>query len=142
VQQSLDSLALPLPAKEVASLETWKGKQSYVLGALGLAVPATAEITYKYEGTYMRGDKVVAVVSFEGPLQAAFTSKPKKGAKPPTLTGKVDGKIEVSADTGVIQFATEKVRAELALEADGKPLKAIGILNVQLLRNPVLPKKK
>ncbi|HEV3437805.1 MAG TPA: hypothetical protein VG122_10625, partial [Gemmata sp.] len=142
VQQSLDSLALPLPEKEIASLETWKGKQTYVLGALGLAVPATAEITYKYEGTYMRGDKPVAVISFEGPLQAAFTSKPKKGAKPPTLTGKVDGKIEVSADTGVIQFATEKVRAELALEADGKPLKAIGILNVQLLRNPVLPKKK
>jgi hypothetical protein len=142
VQQSLDSLAVPLPPKEVAPLETWKGKQSYVLGALGLAVPATAEITYKYEGLYVRNDKTVAVISFEGPLKADFTTKPKKGAKEPTLTGKVDGKIEMFTDTGLISVATEKVKAELDLEIDGKPAKAIGVLNVQLRRNPPGVKKK
>lgn len=143
VQQSLDSLALPLPLKEVVSLDTWKGNQTYVLGALGFAVPAKGEITCKYEGVYMRDNKPVAVITFEGPLQADFTpTKSKKGAKPPTLTGKVDGKIEVAADTGVILFATEKIRAEVSTEAkDGKPLKAIGTLNVQLRRNPVVPKK-
>jgi hypothetical protein len=141
VQQSLDSLALPLPAKEIAPLETWKGKQSYILGALGLAIPATAEVTYKYEGMYTRDNRTLAVISFEGPLQGDF-EKPKKGGKEPTLTGKVDGKIELFADTGLVQFGTERIRAEVAMESDGKPLKLIGSLSVTERRNPVLPKKK
>jgi hypothetical protein len=141
-QQSLDSLALPIPLKEIACSYSWQGKQTYVLGALGIAVPAKSEITYKYEGFYKRGDKSIAVVAFEGPLEADFTAKSKKGAKPPTLTGKVDGRIELSAETGVIEFATEKIRAEVSTEIrDGKPMKAIGTLNVNLRRNPVMPKK-
>jgi hypothetical protein len=143
VQMSLDSLALPLPAKEMTPLDTWKGKQSYSLGALGIVVPAKANVTYKYEGVFTRDDKTFAIFTFEGQLEGDFPDKPKKGAKPPTLTGKVDGKIEVSAETGVIQFATEKIRAEVATETrDGKPLKAIGTLNVSLRRNPPTPKKK
>ncbi len=143
VQLSLDSLSLPLPAKQLAALEMWKGKQTYGLGALGFVVPAKAEVTYKYEGMYKRDDKSFAVISFEGPLQSDFSAKSKKGTKPPTLTGKVDGKIEVATDTGLIQFATEKVRAEVSTEyRDGKPLKAIGTLNVTLRRNPPVPTKK
>jgi S1-C subfamily serine protease len=142
VQQSLDSLALPLPPKEVEALATWKGKQSYTLGALGLAVPAKAEITYKYEGTYTRDNQTVAVVSFEGPLEREVTKKPKKGVKEPTMHGKVEGKIEIFADTGLIYYATERVKAELDLEFDDKPAKAIGILNVSLRRVPPAPPKK
>jgi hypothetical protein len=141
VQQSLDSLALPLPPKEVEALATWKGKQSYTLGALGLAVPASSEITYKYEGTYTRDDKTVAVVSFEGQLEPAFTKKAKKGVKEPTMHGTVTGKIEIFADTGLISYATERVKAELDMDFDGKPGKAIGILNVQLRRLAPPPKK-
>ena len=142
VQLSLDSLTLPLPLKQVSSVDTWKGKQSYALGALGFVVPAKAEVTYKYEGVYTRNDKLLAVITFVGSLEGDFTTKSKKGTKPPTLTGKVDGKIEVSTDTGVIQFATERIRAEVATETrDGKPLKAVGSLNVTLRRNPVVAKK-
>lgn len=144
VQQSLDSLAAPLPPAEVKPMDTWKGKQAYVLGALGLSLPATADITYRYEGTYTMDKQTVAVISFEGKLEGDF-EKPKKatkGAKEPTLAGKVDGRIEVLADTGVMQFATEKIRAEVSMEDDGKPLKLIGSLNVTVRRNPPMPKKK
>ena len=142
VQMSMDSLALPMPLKEVSSKDTWKAKQSYVLGALGFVVPAKADITYKYEGVYQRGDKLMAIITFEGQLEGDFP-KSKKGGKPPTLTGKVDGKLTVFADTGAIQSGTEKIRAEVATESrDGKPLKAIGTLNVSLLRNPPTAPKK
>jgi hypothetical protein len=134
VGQSMESLSLPLPLKEVASQETWKGNQTYVLGALGYAVPAKAEVTYKYEGTYMRDNKPMAVITFEGPLEGAFP-KSQKGRKPPTLIGKVDGKITVAADTGVVQSASEKIRAEASTESGGKPIKVIGTLNVTLTRS-------
>jgi S1-C subfamily serine protease len=143
-QQSIDSLSVPLPGKEVSPMDTWKGNQTYMLGALGYMVPVKAELTYKFEGFFMRDDKPVAVITFEGPIQSDFSSKPKKGTKPPTVTGKVDGKIEVSTDTGLIQYGTEKIRAELATETrDDKPVKASGTLNVTLRRNPpAAPKKK
>jgi S1-C subfamily serine protease len=141
VLQSLDSLAPPLPLKEVAPLETWKGKQDYLLGVLNYMIPAKAEVTYRYEGTYMRDKQAVAVVSFEGALEPDF-DKPKKGAKEQTLTGKVEGKIELFADTGVMQFATEKIRAEVAMESEGKTIKLIGTLNVNVRRNPPAPPKK
>lgn len=142
VQQSLDSLAVPLPSKEVEPMATWTAKQSYELGALGLVVPATAEVTYRYEGVFTRNGQTIAVISFQGPLQPVLTSKPKKGAKPPKLSGRVEGKLEVFVDTGLVFFANERVRADLDLDFDGKPAKAIGVLNVTMLRNPTVPKKK
>jgi hypothetical protein len=66
--------------------------------------------------------------------------KPKKGAREPTLTGQVDGKLEIFTDTGLIFYASEKVRAEPELEFDGKQAKAIGALNVTVFRNPNLKK--
>jgi hypothetical protein len=168
IQQSLDSLALPLPAKELEPQATWKGKQSYEVGALGYAVTATAIVTYKYEGVYVAPDgRTVAVITFTGSLQRAAPSAPpappappkppnppKKGGRPtpptpptppardPNLRGQVEGKIELFSDTGVFISGNEKVRAELDLEFDGKPAKAIGVLNVQATRLGAPPMKK
>jgi S1-C subfamily serine protease len=146
IQQSLDSLAFPFPPKEVEALATWKGRQSYELGALGLTVPTTAEVTYKYEGTFVAPNgKTAAVLTFQGPLKRVATPRPTKGpakAKEPTLTGTVSGKIEYFPDTGVIVKASEQVRAELDLEFDGKPAKMIGVLNVNLTRLGAPPMKK
>ena len=134
-QQSFDSIAIPLPMKETPSQTTWSGKQTFILGALGKAVAANADITYKYEGLLTRNDKQVAIVSFAGTLKPF-------SARTGQLTGKVDGKIELAVDTGLVVFATENVKAELDLDFDGRPAKAIGTLNVQVRRNPVLVKKK
>jgi hypothetical protein len=144
MQQSFDSLAIPFPLKEVESQTTWKGKQTYELGALGYAVMATAEVTYTYEGTFVAPNgKTVAIVTFKGPLQREATPKPKKGAKKePTLNGQVEGKLELFPDTGVVVTANERVRAELDLEFDGKPAKAIGVLSVQMTRLAAPPKKQ
>jgi hypothetical protein len=143
VEMSLDSLAFPIPAKEVAARDTWKGQQTYALGTLGLAVQAKAEVTYRYEGTYMRGDKPMAVVTFEGQLVSNAPKAARRGAKAPNLTGTVEGKITIAADTGVIQSANEKIRAEIAAETkEGKPVKAIGTLNVSLTRVLPAPPKK
>jgi S1-C subfamily serine protease len=143
VQQSLDSLAMPFPLKAIEAQATWTGKQTYELGALGLAVPATAEVTYTYEGTFVAPNgKTTAVVTFKGPLQRVLTGKVKKGAKEPTLRGQVEGKLELRPDTGLIIRANEQVRAELDLEFDGKPAKALGVLSVQLIRLAAPPPKK
>jgi hypothetical protein len=143
IQQSFDSLAVPFPPKEVEAQATWKGKQAYELGALGWAVPATAEVTYKYEGTFTAPNgRAVAIVTFQGPLDRAAVKKPpKKGAKEPTLRGQVDGKIELFADTGVLITANERIQAELSMEFDGRPAKAIGGLNVRVTRLAGPPKK-
>jgi S1-C subfamily serine protease len=147
VSQSLDSLALPLPGKETEAMGTWTGKQSYELGAFGYGVLANAEVTYKYEGSYVAPNgQTIAVVTFKGPLQRAPSKnpKPKKGPKPkePTLTGQVEGKLELFADTGVLFSANERARAELDLDFDGKPAKAISVLNVQATRLAATPPKK
>jgi hypothetical protein len=81
-------------------------------------------------------------VTFEGQL-VSNAAKLKRGTKPPNLTGTVEGKITIAADTGVIQSANEKIRAEIAAETkEGKPVKAIGTLNVSLTRVLPAPPKK
>ena len=150
LQQSLDSLAVPLPLKELAPQATWKGKQSFMLGALGLAVPTSADVTYTYEGFFSRDNKQFAVITFDGDLKSARVAPPAKkvrGKAPPPkpepkVQGKVEGKVEIAMDTGLMSYATEKVKAELDLTGDEKPSKAIGTLNVTLLRNPPIPAKK
>ncbi len=154
VQQSLDSLAVPLPATQLSPHGTWKGKQSFMLGALGLAVPTSADVTYTYEGAFARDNKQFAVITFEGDLKSAAPPPPpppkKRGkvtpkppAKPePKVQGKVEGKVEISMDTGLISYATEKVKAELDLTGDDKPSKAIGTLNVTVRRMPPPAAKK
>jgi hypothetical protein len=148
VQQSLDSLAFPFPASEVEAQATWKGRQSYELGALGFVVPARAEVTYKYEGTFVAPNgKTIAVITFKGPLQRVVQPR-KKGpkaprpVKEPKLSGQVDGKIEIFAERGVLLSANERIRAELDLDFDGKPAKAIGVLSVQATRLGAPPPKK
>lgn len=146
VTQSMDSLALPLPPKEVEPGATWKGKQNYELGALNNSFLAKSEVTYKYEGTFERNGRTLAVITFTGPLERVPVKKPKpkKGVKdkePPPLSGQVEGKIEIFVDTGLIYYASEKVRAELELEFDGKQAKAVGVLNVTVIRN-LAPTKK
>jgi hypothetical protein len=144
IQQSLDSLAIPLPLKEIEAQGTWKGKQTYDLGGVEFTVLATAEITYKYEGSFVAPNgRTVAVISFRGPLAREAAPKPKKGPKrkEPTLSGEVEGTISIFPETGVFASANQRVRAELDLEFDGKPAKAIGVLSVQATRvGP--PKKK
>jgi S1-C subfamily serine protease len=145
LQQSLDSLAIPLPLKEVEARATWKGKQTYELGALGYAVLASADLTYTYEGSYVAPNgKTVSVITFRGPLKREAPPKPKKGPKrkEPTLHGEVEGKIELFPETGVFVYANQRVRAELDMEFDGKPAKAIGVLSVSATRLAAPPPKK
>ncbi len=102
---------------------------------MGKGVIANADINYKYEGLMTRGDKQVAVVTFVGTLKPF-------SARSGQLHGKVDGKLELALETGQVLAATENVKAELDLEFDGKPAKAIGTLTVRVTRNPPPPKKK
>jgi S1-C subfamily serine protease len=143
MQQSLDTLAFPFPEKEIEAQGTWKGKQSFDLGALGYSVPTSANITYKLEGLFVAPNgKTVAVITFSGTLQRDSVAKPKKGMKEAKLSGYVEGKIELLPETGVLITGTEKVRAELDMEFDGKSAKAIGVLDVRVTRlGPPPPKK-
>lgn len=140
--ESLTALSLPLPAKKLKPLDTWTGKNTYSVGALGWAVPAVANITYRYEGTVTRGGRTLAVLSLEGTLEAVSAKKPGKPdpkAKVPKVHGKVSGALDVDVETGVMGGAFQRVRAEVDTEMDGKSLKAIGDLVVSFNRLP--PKK-
>jgi hypothetical protein len=134
-QQSFDSLAIPLPMKETQPQTKWSGKQTFILGALSKTVAANADIDYTFEGLQTHGTKQIAVVTFEGKLKPyAPRSRP--------INGKVEGRVEIAVDTGAVVFATENVKAELNLEVEGRPLKAIGSFTVAVVRNPAIPKKK
>jgi hypothetical protein len=132
-RQSLDSLSIPLPANELKPLATWKGTQSFMMGASRWVEEAEAEVTYTYQGLVSQNGKQFAVITFEGNLQGPDDNESKKSK----AIGRAEGRVEVALDTGLVHFGSQTVRGEFDMSESGdSPVKGFGTLNVTLRRNP------
>jgi hypothetical protein len=137
-RQSLDSLSVPLPPNEIKPLDRWTAKQTFMVGAVRWIEEAEADLTYTYHGIATRDNKQFALISFEGDLQRSVDEDQKKNK----AMGRAEGRVEISLETGLVNFATQNIRAELDMtESPDTPAKGVGTLNVLMRRNPRQSKK-
>jgi hypothetical protein len=127
ILQSLEVLSVPLPGGNVKPLDTWKAKRNLLIGSLGMEVPATVELTYRYQGTQMRDGKPVAVIGLGG------TVKGRQGDGL-NVGGSVSGQATVLLETGQVLTSATTIKADLDITSRRRSLKAMGTLSVDLKR--------
>jgi S1-C subfamily serine protease len=135
VLQSLEALCVPLPEKKVEALETWKAQRNFMIGSGIIAVPAQADIVYKYLGVQRRDGRDVAVIAIEGKVKGRRGDGLNAG-------GTVSGTAYVSTETGEVVQANATVRADVDVVLARQPAKAMGTLSVSITRPAAPPTKK
>ena len=132
ILQSLEVLSIPMPAKKVEALDTWKAQQTFMIGSAILSVPVQADVTYKYMGVQTRDGKEGALIRIEGRL---------RGRKGDGLDvgGSMHGTAIVSLETGQVISADATVKADLDLTFQRKQAKAIATLAVSIKRPAPAP---
>jgi hypothetical protein len=127
VLQSLELLSVPLPGVEIEPLRRWQGERRVLIGPLGLAVPALADVRYQYLGQRVNKGRTEAVIGINGALRNV-------AAKGPDVTGQGSGTAVVDVASGQIVSATLTLQVDLDLVFEGQSAKANGTLTVQLKR--------
>jgi hypothetical protein len=132
ILQSVEVLSIPLPAKKLEPLETWKAQQTFQIGSAIISVPVQANITYKYMGVQVRDGKEGALIRMEGRV---------KGRKGDGLDvgGSLNGTAFLSADTGQVISADATVKADFDLTFRRQQAKAIATLAVSIKRPAPAP---
>jgi S1-C subfamily serine protease len=132
--QSLEVLSVPLPG-QLKPLQSWKARRHLLLGSLGYAVPAVADMEYTYLGVQKRAGRDVAVINLGG------TVKGTRGAEQ-SVGGRVTGTAVVDVQTGLTVSSSANVSADMDLKTRNGLWKANGTLAVQVNRAPAVLKKK
>ncbi len=127
VLQSLELLCVPLPAKQLAALETWKAQRNVTIGSGTVAVPTQAEIEYKYLGLRNQDGKGIAVLALEGRVKGRQAGGSNVG-------GSLQGTALVSLETGEVLQANATVKADMDIVLEKRPAKATGTFIVSLRR--------
>ncbi len=127
VVQSLEVLWVPLPGTTAEPLFSWPGQRRVLVGPLGLAVAAEADMTYKYLGQRAVKGRTEAVLAIRGALRGHRTEGPD-------VRGKGTGSAIVDVATGQIVAANLTLLVDLDLVFEGRQTKANGTLAVQLKR--------
>jgi hypothetical protein len=104
VLQSLEVLSVPLPGNEVKPGHKWKARRHVLLGSLGMAVSALADMEYTYLGT--RQGKTLAVIGLGGTVRGTRGSEASVG-------GRVHGTAIVNTQTGMVVASTATVSADM-----------------------------
>jgi hypothetical protein len=123
--QSLELLSVSLPTKQLTALETWKAQRNLIIGSGSVAVPAQAEIEYKYWGVRDHDGKGVAVIQLEGRVKS-------RQAGGSNVAGSLQGTALVSLETGEVLQANTAVKADLDIMLEKRPAKAIGTFVISL----------
>jgi S1-C subfamily serine protease len=135
VLQSLEVLSVPLPGTEVKPGHRWKARRHVLLGTLGLAVSALADMEYTYLGTRQARGKPVAVIALGGTVRGARGSERSVG-------GRVGGTAIIDPETGMVVASSATVSADMDIQVrPGIVWKASGKLAVQANRVPAALKQ-
>ncbi len=135
VLESLETLSVPLPEKKIEPLDVWKAQRNLLIGSAIVAVPAQAEIVYKYLGVQPHDGKTVALISIEGHVKG-------RRADGLNASGTVSGQASISTETGEVLQANMTVKADVDIVLSRKPAKAMGTLSVSIRRPAGLPEKR
>ena len=70
VEHALESLAVPLPNKEVSPGESWTSQRTLLIPTLHKSVSAHLDMTYRYLGTREGDGREEAVLEFKGVIRS------------------------------------------------------------------------
>ncbi len=127
VMQSLGVLSVPLPAGKLEPDKTWQAQRAFLVGSLGMYVPAVANMEYKYLGTRVRDGKTEAVIRLTGTVRG-------RTGRGLNLGGTVKGTSVIATDTGEVVDARANFKVDMDLKIEDETVKAGGNLDVVLKR--------
>jgi hypothetical protein len=132
ILQGIDAASFPLPGGEVTTSKTWTGTRAIPVGTIGPPMPAQANLTYVYKGTWTRQGREEAVVEFTGPIQPEKTGLLR-------VSGKVKGEAHIDLATGTIARTTTTVDLDMTMRVEGETSRASGTLEIRLERGLPAP---
>ena len=124
ILQSIEVLSIPLPDKTLTAKDTWKVQRTFMIGSAIISVPVQSDITYRYLGVQTRDSVEEALIQIEGRV------KGRKGDGV-DVSGSVKGSAFISPETGQVISADATVKADMDVQFERKPAKAIATLAVK-----------
>ncbi len=135
VLQSLELVAVPLPAGSLKPLQTWKVQRVILVGNTLVGVQGQADIKYTYLGTRPLGSREIAFLNVSGTVKGLRGAELKVG-------GTITGGVQVALDTGEVLSATMNFNADADAETRSGKAKLFGTLTVRVRRDlPTSPTK-
>ncbi len=128
VMQSLGILSVPLPDGELQPDKVWTTQRPFLVGSLGMSVPAAVSMEYRYLGTRVRDGKKEAVIRLNG------TVKGNKG-RGQNVGGTVKGTCAILMDTGEVVDARVSIKVDMDLKLEEEVVKAGGTFDVGVRRS-------
>lgn len=128
VQQTLETLTIPLPGNMVNPGQSWNAQRSLPIDAAGKYDAGIIDMKYTYLGVRSRNGREEAVVSINGVVRA------RQGVKQ-YISGKTHGSAVIDIATGLVTQAMATVEVDLDLALNGQPAKADGAVEIKLQRN-------
>ncbi|OAI48258.1 hypothetical protein AYO44_07450 [Planctomycetaceae bacterium SCGC AG-212-F19] len=125
ILQSLELLSVPLPNNQLAALDRWKCQRSLRLASGIIAVPAQADIEYKYLGVQQRDGKSFALIAMVAKVKGGRGEERKAG-------GSVTGTALVSLESGEVVQSIATVKADVDIVLARVPAKAMGTLSLSI----------
>jgi hypothetical protein len=123
--KSFDAAKAPLPSEQMTFGKPWKGTRELMIGSVGPAETAAADLTYSYLGTNERFGRNQAIVSLEGRLRG------QKG-EGFNVAGKIRGDATFDLETGQVLAANTTVDVDFETGVGARKSKAGGTLTVHL----------
>jgi hypothetical protein len=135
VQESLETIAIPMPGKVVQPGEKWRSLRPMVISTVGKPELAVVELTCTYLGSRVRNGREEAFISLTGIVKGRQGQELKVG-------GKANGFALLDLATGQISQASVTTGLDLDLSSSKGRVRANGTLAVQLVRGVAPPPKK
>ncbi len=123
IQNSLESLSVPLPGKSAKLGETWTAKRPMPLQIKELGGTARIDVTYTFQGVQQRAGRPHGVIAIAGLAKDKLSGG--------TITGKIIG--NAYFDLTACQFSAVYVKGDMAI-ADSKGAKTTVSLDRKLDR--------
>lgn len=126
VKDSYEALAVPLPGRQVAAMESWKGTRLVTIDTPGGGQKVEMDLTITYLGQRKRNGKDEAVLAMNGVVRDRVLGG--------TITG--TAQVDLSTGTTVLANATLTTYLPIMVRLEGKlqKIKVISALTVRLER--------
>ena len=128
LEQALESLAVPLPNRQVSPGESWTAERIIGIPLFGQSNPLHLAMSYRYAGSRKRARHEEAVVELKGEMRAV-NGQAGRGS------GHVTGSANVDLESGQVTEADLVLIFDVELNSAFAPLSAGGKLTLRLRRD-------
>jgi predicted Zn finger-like uncharacterized protein len=127
-EQALESLAVPLPNRQVSPGESWTAQRTVAIPLFDQSKPLQLDMSYRYAGSRKRDRHEEAVVELKGKMRA------RNGQVGPGRS-RATGSANVDLESGQVTEADLVLLFDVELNAAFAPLSASGKLTLRLRRD-------